>query len=132
MGSCLHKQLVWDNGRMPPWGSLQVCTILTTRQHMEGLVDTGSGQNQENLHEIRGIRDKRHIQGGFRNCPLLFSSEKKRGQCNESTRSFLKWRTSWNSCFGWQKAVFVSVLKKVENHTVIKGVLTTPDGEMGT
>ena len=41
LGSCLHKQLVRDNGRMPPWGSLQVRTILTTRQHMEGLVDTG-------------------------------------------------------------------------------------------
>ena len=63
---------------------------------------------------------------------LLFNSEKKIGQCDESTRSFLKWRTSWNSCFGWQKAVFSSVLKKGENHTVIIGVLTTSDGEMRT
>ena len=132
LGSCLHKQLVRDNGRMPPQGSLQACTILTTRQHMEGLVDTGSGQNQEYLHEIRGIRDKKHIQGEFWNCPLLFSSEKKICQCDESTRSFLKWKTSWNSCFGWQKDVLFSVRKKGENHTVIIGVLTTSDGEMRT
>ena len=69
LGSCLHKQLVRDNGRMPPQGSLQVCTILTTRQHMEGLVDTGLGQNQENLHELRGIRDKKHIQWNFETVP---------------------------------------------------------------